>query len=262
MPETDWGWLIDPSELKEWTVQENDDILLINKPGLVVCHPSKKGPWSSLAGAIREYLEVDNVYLVSRLDRETSGIVLFAKRKPVTRVLQMALEQRKVSKTYLAIMEGEFTHPIYVNAPVGPDKHSLVRSKNTIKWQGRRQDATTVYNPLHSANGYTFVHVQPVTGRKHQIRAHALGVGHSITGDKLYGPDETIFLDFIDDGWTEKLAEILPIKRHALHAYRMTFHLPDGEQNYLAPLPLDLREFCQTKMNLESDQLDALIAHL
>ncbi len=262
MPATDWGWLIDRPELETWTVQENDDILLINKPALVVCHPSKKGPWSSLAGAIREYLEQENVYLVSRLDRETSGIVLFAKRKPVTRLLQMALERRKVSKTYLAIMEGTFTHSIHVNAPVGPDKNSLVHSKNCIKWDGRRQDAITRYNPLYTANGYTLVHVEPVTGRKHQIRAHALHVGHSIVGDKLYGPDETLFLDFIDDGWTDKLAAQLPLNRHALHAYRMTFHLEDGDQTYVAPLTDDLLAFCQNHLDLSNEKVATLIAHL
>lgn len=262
MPATEWGWLIDQPELEQWTVIENDDILLINKPALVVCHPSKKGPWSSLAGAMREYLEQENVYLVSRLDRETSGIVLFAKRKPVTRLLQMALERRAVSKTYLAIMEGGFTHPVHINAPVGPDKNSLVRSKNCIKWDGRRQDAITTYNPLFTANGYTFVHVTPVTGRKHQIRTHALHVGYPIAGDKLYGPDETLFLDFIDDGWTDKLAAQLPLNRHALHAYRMTFHLDDGDQTYVAPLTQDLRDFCQGKMGLGSEELDSLITHL
>lgn len=262
MPETDWGWLIDEPEFKSWIALEDSDVVLINKPGLVVCHPSKKGPWSSLAGACREYLKQDKTYLVSRLDRETSGIVLFAKRKQVTRILQMALERRAVSKTYLAILEGELKWPICVNAALGPDKNSLVRSKNCVKWDGRKQDAITEYTPLHSENGYTFALVKPITGRKHQIRAHALHMGYPIVGDKLYGPDETLFLDFIDDGWTEKLEKELKINRQCLHAYRMTFHLDHGDHTFVAPLSDDLRAFCCQNIGMDQEQIDRLVADI
>ncbi|MCH6254996.1 RluA family pseudouridine synthase [Puniceicoccaceae bacterium K14] len=259
MPETDWGWLIDKPELKSWIELEDSDVLLVNKPALVVCHPSKKGPWSSLAGACGEYLNQDKTFLVSRLDRETSGIVLFAKRKPVTRLLQMALERRAVSKTYLAILEGELNWPITVDAPIGPDKNSLVRSKNCIRWDGRKQEASTAYSPLRSGNGYTLAKVTPITGRKHQIRAHAQHMGYPIVGDKLYGPDETLFLDFIDDGWTEKLEKELTINRHCLHAYRMTFHLEHGDHTFMAPLSQDLREFCCERMDMTQEEIDQLL---
>lgn len=260
MPETDWGWLIDEPELKSWIELEDSDVVLVNKPGLVVCHPSKKGPWSSLAGACGEYLKLEKTFLVSRLDRETSGIVLFAKRKQVTRILQMALERRAVSKTYLAIIEGELNWPISVNAPVGPDKNSLVRSKNCVRWDGRKQEAETSYTPLHSANGFSLVLVKPITGRKHQIRAHALHIGYPIVGDKLYGPDETLFLDFIDDGWTEKLEKELRINRHCLHAYRMTFHLEHGDHTFVAPFSEDLKKFCRENLDLTDERIDELIA--
>ncbi|MBC2607672.1 RluA family pseudouridine synthase [Pelagicoccus albus] len=262
MPATEWGWLVTPEELEDWILQNDDHVLLVNKPALLVCHPSKNGPWSSLAGACREYTQSDRSHLVSRLDRETSGIVLFAKHRLKSRHLQMALERRKVSKTYLAILEGELSEETLVDAPLGPDTQSIVHSKNTVKRDGRRQDAQTRYTPLFSNGRYTLAKVDPITGRKHQIRAHALHIGHHIVGDKLYGPDEGLFLDFIEDGWTDKMAQILPLNRHALHAYRMVFELETGTETYIAPLTADLIEFCEQKLGLPKDKLDEIISEL
>lgn len=262
MPATDWGWLVTPEELEEWILQNDDHVLLVNKPALLVCHPSKNGPWSSLAGACREYLQAERSHLVSRLDRETSGIVLFAKHRLKSRHLQMALERRKVAKTYVAILEGELKEETLVDAPLGPDTQSIVHSKNTVRHDGRRQDAQTRYTPLHSNGRYTLAKVDPITGRKHQIRAHALHIGHHIVADKLYGPDEGLFLDFIEDGWTEQMAKILPINRHALHAYRMVFDLEDGPETYTAPLTQDLVDFCTQNLGLSTEQLEEILQRL
>ncbi len=263
MPATEWGWLVTPDELESWILQDDNDVLLVNKPALLVCHPSKKGPWSSLAGACREYLQQERSHLVSRLDRETSGIVLFAKHRLKARHLQMALEQRKVKKTYLAILEGELAEETSVDAALGPDKHSIVRSKNTIiTHDGRKQEAQTKFTPLHTNGRYTLAKVDPVTGRKHQIRAHALHIGHHVTGDKIYGPDEGLFLDFIEDGWTDEMAKILPMNRHALHAYRMVFELETGCETYIAPLSEDLTRFCESHLELSRDALAQLVAKL
>jgi len=262
MPATEWGWLVSPEELEEWILQNDDHVLLVNKPALLVCHPSKNGPWSSLAGACREYLQSERSHLVSRLDRETSGIVLFAKHRLKARHLQMALERRKVAKTYIAILEGELKEEVLVDEPLGPDTQSIVHSKNTVRYDGRRQEAQTRYTPLHSNGRYTLAKVDPITGRKHQIRAHALHIGHSIAGDKLYGPDEGLFLDFIEDGWTEQMAKILPINRHALHAYRMVFDLEDGPETYTAPLTPDLVEFCTQNLGLSTHALEGILQKL
>lgn len=262
MPATEWGWLVTPEELEDWMLQNDDHVILVNKPALLVCHPSKNGPWSSLAGACKEYTQSERSHLVSRLDRETSGIVLFAKHRLKSRHLQMALERRKVTKTYIAILEGELKEDVLVDAPLGPDTQSIVHSKNTVKHDGRRQEAQTRYSPLHSNGRYTLAKVDPITGRKHQIRAHALHIGHPIVGDKLYGPDEGLFLDFIEDGWTEEMAKILPINRHALHAYRMVFDLEDGIETYTAPLTRDLIDFCLQNLGLNEAALNEILAGL
>lgn len=260
MPATDWGWLVDRDELETWILQNDEDVLLVNKPALLVCHPSKNGPWSSLAGACREYLGQKRSHLVSRLDRETSGIVLFAKHRLKSRQLQMALERRKVDKLYIAILEGHLDAEILVDAPIGPDTQSIVRSKSTVKSDGRRQESQTRFTPLYRDSGYTLARVEPITGRKHQIRVHAKHIGHHIVGDKLYGPDEGLFLDFIEDGWTESMAQMLTLNRHALHAYRMTFHFDDEEdETYTAPLSDDLSSFCEERLNLSKSALESIL---
>ena len=261
MPQTEWGWLISEDELQSWILQNDDKILLINKPALVVCHPSKNGPCSSLVGACRELLELETTRLVARLDRETSGIILFAQDKLTARSLQMALERRAVSKTYIAILDGALEQAMEVDGDIGPDKKSIIHAKNCVKTDGKRQSAITRFTPLRvsSDKRYTLARIEPLTGRKHQIRVHAQHIGHSIIGDKLYGPNENHFLDFIENGWTESQAAELPINRHALHAYRMTFHLDEGAKSFTAPLTPDLARFCEQHLDLSEEQTEILI---
>lgn len=263
MPESERGWLIDESEIDGWILRDDDQLTVFNKPALVVCHPSKQGPCSSLAGAYRHFKGVDKVHLVSRLDRETSGLVLFAKQRLAARRFQMAFQRREVSKLYLAILEGSLAETILVDADLGPDKKSVIHSKSAVRTEGKRQSAQTLFRPLHRSERYTLAQAEPLTGRKHQIRVHAQHIGHAIVGDKIYGPDEFLFLDFIESGWTEKLASKLPLNRHALHAHRMIFRFADGEQQtFLAPPTPDLVRFCQERMELSPSQLHALLEAL
>ena len=97
------------------------------------------------------------------------------------------------------------------------------------------------------------------TGRTHQIRVHAQHIGHSIVGDKLYGPDESLFLEFIESGWTDHLAHSLPLNRHALHSYYMEFELESGNREFKAPPSTDLVAFCQEYIGIEiSDFLESI----
>src|SRR6185503_14321235 len=98
--------LIAIEELRAWIVYEDERLLVVGKPGDVVCHPSKAGPWSSLVGAAREYTALPTMHLVFRLDRETSGIVVLAKDAKMASRLQVAMQERKVGKLYLAVLTG------------------------------------------------------------------------------------------------------------------------------------------------------------
>ena len=163
----------------------------------------------------------------------------------------MALEKRATKKRYLAILEGELSEPSFVDAPIGKDPKSIIHSNSAVRTNGRRQDAQTKFSPLHCGGGYTLAQVEPLTGRKHQIRVHAQYIGHSIIGDKLYGPDESLFLEFIESGWTDHLAHSLPLNRHALHAYHMEFELESGDREFRAPPSDDLVAFCEEHMGIQ-----------
>lgn len=239
--------LIDPEELPEWVLVNDDDLLAIDKPGWVVCHPSKNGPWSSLVGACREWTGLETLHLIARLDRETSGVILMAKHRAAARKLQMAFQERKVEKIYHTILEGELAEPVSVDQRLAKDLESPVAAKVTVRKSNSSQRAITHFAPVVSGGGYTLARVTLETGRKHQIRAHAEWLGHRVAGDKIYGPDDTLFLEFIEHGWTDRLSATLPLRRQALHCTALTF---DDGLSYRAPLAWDLAQFAQERMGL------------
>lgn len=240
--------LINLEELKTWIIFEDDRLLVINKPGWVVCHPSKNGPLSSLVGACRSYTRLDSLHLVSRLDRETSGVVLLAKDRGMARICQMAMEFRKVNKFYTVLLVGELNETIHVDQPLAKDIHSLIHAKQCVREDRTAQKAQTTFKPIIVNNGYTLCEVELHTGRKHQIRAHAQWLGFPVVGDKIYGSDEKLFLEFIENGWTENLANQLPMKRQAIHAAKLEFHHEAFQETFSAPLPTDMEAFCQNFM--------------
>lgn len=248
--------LIRPDELPTWIVEEDADFLAFNKPGWVVCHPSKNGPWSSLVGAVREWRGGATMHLVSRLDRETSGIILIAKNREAASRSQKAVERRWVSKTYLAILEGEMSEPLLVDAPLRPDTASPVLVKQCVGDGPDAQTAVSFFEPLYRGNGYTLARVELHTGRKHQIRAHARHIEHCVVGDKLYGRNERLYLEFCEHGWTALHARELELPRQALHAARLVFKSPEFQRTFSAPLPRDMREFCLNKIGMSVPALD------
>jgi 23S rRNA pseudouridine1911/1915/1917 synthase len=236
--------MIAPEEVPGWIVYEDDRLLVVNKPGDVVCHPSKAGPWSSLVGALRQYSGLPTVHLVFRLDRETSGVVVLAKDSSMASRLQGAMASRSVGKTYRAVLTGELAAPVTVDQPLGDDVSSPVFIKSGVVPEGLGQTAVTHFVPLQCAGGFTLARIVTDTGRKHQIRAHAQWLGHSIVGDKIYGPDARNYLEFIDHGWTPALAEKLLLPRQALHCAAIDLRPAGIEHVFTAPLAEDMKAFC------------------
>ncbi|MES1194393.1 MAG: pseudouridine synthase, partial [Opitutus sp.] len=113
--------LVDPAELRQWVLREDNHLLVIDKPGWLVVHPSKNGPWSSLAGAVREGLGIETIRFVYRLDRETSGVIILARDEKTGTRLGKAVLKRQIGKAYVALLEGELTGAVTVNRPLGPD---------------------------------------------------------------------------------------------------------------------------------------------
>jgi 23S rRNA pseudouridine1911/1915/1917 synthase len=237
--------LIDPVDFRRWVLHEDDQLLVVNKPAQVVCHPSKAGPASSLVGAARIHTGLDPIHLVFRLDRETSGVLVLAKTAAMAARLQKAVERRRVGKSYLAILTGELPAPVAVDQPLGDDTRSPVFIKTAVTAEGR--PSVTRFAPLSVAGGFTLAQVAPETGRKHQIRAHAQWLGFPLVGDKIYGPDERLYLEFIEQGWTAELAAKLLLPRHALHCAEIDLQPAGVEFTFRAPLPEDLRTFGESR---------------
>lgn len=238
--------LIDPAEFASWILVEDEDVLVINKPGDVVCHPSKAGPWSSLVGAAREHTGQEVMHLIFRLDRETSGVVVLARHPALASRLQKAMQRRQVGKRYGAILTGELNAPVTVDQPLGTDVSSPVFVKDTVRPDGKV--AVTHFTPLVYGGGFTVVRVDLETGRKHQIRAHAQWLGHTVVGDKIYGPDARCYLEFIDHGFTPALAQRLLLSRQALHCAEIDLRPAGVPWVFRAPWPGDLQAFARERM--------------
>lgn len=245
---------ITPGELRSWIIHEDEGLLVVDKPGDVVCHPSKDGPWSSLVGAVRESTGLPTVHLVFRLDRETSGVVVLAKDARLASRLQRAMQERRVAKRYLAILTGDLRDPVTVDQPLGPDVSSPVFIKSTVRPDG--QQSMTHFEPLAWGGGFTLARVRLETGRKHQIRAHAEWLRHPVVGDKIYGPDPRLYLEFIDHGFTPALASKLLLPRQALHCAEIELGAANLPAVLWAPLAPDLERFARERMVVDQVFLD------
>lgn len=234
--------LVAEGELRDWILYKDDHVIAVNKPGWLVCHPSKQGPMSSLVGAVKEHFASDKGHLVSRLDRETSGIVLIAKTRFGASQYQKAIEERRVKKQYWVWVTGELKESVEVNQPLARDTESVVYVKQTVRRSNSAQKAVTLFEPFYysAEHNISVIKVTPITGRKHQIRAHCQWMGLPVLGDKIYGPNANWYLEFIERGWTKEMQDSLLLPRQALHAASLHFEGIQLHPDFQAPLTPDL----------------------
>jgi 23S rRNA pseudouridine1911/1915/1917 synthase len=204
---------------------------------------------------------METIRFIYRLDRETSGVIILAKDEATGRRLQKAMSKRQIGKAYVTILEGELAGPATVEQWLGPDLAAGVTVKQKVVPAGTPdgQSAVTIFHPLAVGGGCTLAGVELLTGRKHQIRAHAEWLGRRVVGDKLYGPDPGLYLEFAAQGWTSRHSALLRFTRQALHCAAIDLR-PTGLDYLLrAPWPKDLARFAAREMSLPADKAQALI---
>ncbi len=234
-------------------VAEGDDFIVVEKPPFLLVHPTKPTGARTLWGELKHLLafEIANggqVSIVNRLDRETSGLVLVAKNAAAARRFGLMMQEQRIAKEYLAIVWGwPGWDSELLEAPLvrqGVHERSLIWLKQAIHPAGA--PALTEFRVerrfTHGANKnpFSIIRAFPRTGRTHQIRVHLSSLGHPIVGDKIYGPDEKLYLQFIETGWTPELARHLLLPRHALHSAALEI---EGGQRWTSSLPTDLAAF-------------------
>ena len=212
---------------------ENQDILVVNKPAGMVVHPSAGHKTGTLVHGLLAHIPdlegiggVKRPGIVHRLDKETSGVLIIAKNDGAHRFLQEQFKQRKVKKTYLALVDSKPPTPTgRIEAAIGRDTSH--RQRMAIVPENKGRMAISEYKTIQSFTNHTLLQINIHTGRTHQIRLHMAFLNCPVVGDRIYGYKNPS----------------LPVKRHMLHAKSLVINLPDGTQkaSFEAPLPNDFQ---------------------
>ena len=210
---------------------EDDFALVVNKPPGMEVHPSVKGQRGTLAHAVAAYYEMTGqacrVRHIHRLDKDTTGPVLYAKNELAHFVFDMAMREKRIERIYVALAEGVIKEKKgVIDAPIGQDRHHSTRRR--VSETGEK--AVTRYEVIERFADHTYVRLRLETGRTHQIRVHLSHLGHPIAGDGLYGGHRPL------------------IHRQALHGEKLIWPHPwhGDRMEVRAPLPDDFASVLRT----------------
>lgn len=180
------GWLIDI--VSNSVIYENDRLIAVNKPSGVSVHGGTSVP-VGLIDAVREYLDDDDIQLGHRIDRDTSGCVLFAKTRIALLEVHHALQHHQLAKQYEGIVSGRWPQDVReVNVPLR--KFRLPNSERRVEVHESGKAAMTKFKILRANDSFSWLRIEPTTGRTHQIRVHCQHEGHAIVGDSKYAKSQ------------------------------------------------------------------------
>lgn len=231
-------------KIADITIAENNEWIALNKPSGLLSIPDREGKDISLKKMLIE--KFGNIFTVHRLDKDTSGVIIFAKNEAAHKYLSQQFENRETRKIYQGIVIGSLENKKgTISAPIM--EHPGKNGTMVINRNGK--EAITDYEVLDDFKIYSLVQFQIHTGRTHQIRIHAKEMGNPIVCDELYGDGKPVLLSSIKKKFnlSKKEDEEKPIMgRMALHALSLKFTNMNGETIELeAPLPKDMKAFLQ-----------------
>ncbi len=223
-----------PTKMDFKVLFEDESLLIINKPPFTPIHPSSSHFSDSLSNAVKYYYKEKNINKkirpVNRLDKDTSGIVIFAKNEYIQECLIKQMKQNTFEKFYLAITEGNFIDKTgIINVPIARKENSIIERKVSEDGQNAITHFKVVKEFSNSLNPtkevYSLVEFKLETGRTHQIRVHSAYINHPLLGDTLYNKTSPL------------------INRQALHCYKLNFIHPITKENIeiISDLPSDMK---------------------
>jgi 23S rRNA pseudouridine1911/1915/1917 synthase len=234
-------------------VYEDDDLLVVNKPGNLLSHPTDKIVDHTVLGLLRHSRpDLPKLHLLHRLDRETSGVIALAKNSQAARSWTRHMQARRIHKEYIAFVRGVLL-PLEgtIDMPIGREGGDI-RVRQGVNVPGA-VPAVTRYIRIGGSADISVARIFPETGRLHQIRVHLAAIGHPILGDPLYTGTGEIYRKMVSGHATAADRASLGFPRVALHAAALRFPHPTTKRELRveAPLPEDME-------NLISDKLMAL----
>lgn len=214
---------------------EDSDLVVISKAAGILTVPGRYGDEPSIRGILE--MRLGEIWVVHRLDRDTSGVMVFAKNAAAHRELSMEFEAQRVVKLYHAVLAGVVEKDVAVDLPLA------ISGEGKVSPSPDGKPSLTVIKVLRRFRAATLVECNLVTGRQHQIRAHCAAIGHPLLVDDVYGNAAAFYLSSLKRHYRNRETERPVLQRLSMHSHSIAFRHPShgDERTHIAPYPKDFK---------------------